>query len=225
MNIYSSPTPRSDGTIFHSDFMDYVAVNQEGVKDFLKAVAANAVGRAITLAAVGVSVNSMKMPNMSAKARCCLVLPRDAWVNSLTWVQKQHIRQERFLELTCCQISGAVAEYVFDAFDHYGNLGLEDIEGSHELLSSYEATHNIRRDWVLAGCTHVVERLLGQHFEMAEAMGERLLKQGSLCQPEMEYYLSGVRTEALGRQVLAAFDEPWIEKEAVRVQRMFIGNG
>ncbi len=205
--------------------MHYVAVNHEGVKAFLRAVAANAVGQAITLAAVGVRVNSIRMPNMSGKARCRLVLPNGAWVNGLTPAHNKQIRPAQFLELTCCQISGAVAEYVLDAFDHYGNLGLEDIEGSYEFISTYESTRNVRSDRVLAGCSYVVERLLGQHCEIAEAMAEQLFKQGSLCQQEMAHYLSGVRKETLGKQVLAAFRESWIQEEADRVCRRFISSG
>jgi hypothetical protein len=224
MNNITPTSTQPVGMSIHRDFIHYVAVNQEGVKAFLKAIAVNAVGQAITLAAVGVKVKSISMPNMSGKARCRLALPKNAWVNDLTWVQNEKVSQARFLEITCWQISGAVAEHCFDAFDHYGNLGLEDIEGSYKFLSSYEASHDVQSDKVLAGCTYAVELLLSQHCEMAEAMAEKLFNQGSLCGQELNIYLSCVHKEALGKQVLAALQEPWIEEEAERVHRMFIGS-
>lgn len=82
----------------------------------------------------------------------------------------------------------------------------------------------ITADRVLAGCTVVVEQLLNQHYEVAETMAEQLSRQGSLCEKEMKHHLSGVHKETLGRQVLAAFQEPWIEDEAERVHRLFIGS-
>ncbi len=219
MNTYTIPSTQPAGTIIHADFMHYIAVDDKEVKAFLKEIAVNAVGQAITLAAVGVKVKLMSMPNMSIKARCRLVLPQGAWV------QKESVREARLLEVICCQISGAVAEILFCESDHYGNLGLEDIEGSYDSLSAYESGYNVPADKVLAGCTFVVERLLGQHCEVAKAMTEQLFRQGSLCEQEMKPYLSAVRREALGKPVLAVFQESWIEDEAERVHRMFIGGG
>ncbi len=225
MNAAIATSTQAADTIVPPDFLHYITVNDQGVKAFLKAIAVNAVGQAITLAAVGVKVKSMSMPNMSMTARCRLVLPKGAWVNDLSWVHHENVSQARFLEVICWQISGAVAEFFFNDSDHYGNLGLEDIEGSYTLLSAYESGHNVPAGSVLAGCTVVVERLLGQHYEVAEAMTEQLFRQGSLCEQEMKRYLSGVSREALGKQALAWFQESWIEDEAERVQRMFIGSG
>lgn len=220
MNVNTTTTTtrtQPASVTIHHDFMHYVALNRKEVQPFLKAIAVNAVGQAITLAAVGIKVKSMTMPDMSTKARCRLALPKGAWVHN------ENVSQARFLEMTCWQISGAVAEYVFDEFDHYSSLGLEDIEGSYAFLSAYESSHNIPADRVLAGCTVVVEQLLNQHYEVAESMTEQLFKQGSLCEQEMTRHLSGVSKAAIGKQVLAAFQEPWIEEEAERAHRMFIG--
>lgn len=119
MNVTTTST-QPVGMTIHPDFMHYVAFNRTEVEAFLKAIAVNAVGQAITLAAIGIKVKSMTMPNMSTKARCRLALPKGAWVNDLSWVPKEIVGQARFLEMTCSHISGAVAEYVFDEFDHYG---------------------------------------------------------------------------------------------------------
>ena len=167
----------------------------------------------------------MIMPNMSREPRCKLVLPKNAWVNSLKWMDDEKRRQARFLEMTCWQISGAVAELTFDESEHFGSLGLEDIEGSYKFLSAYESAHSVRGDYVLGGCTFVVERLLSKHFEVAEAMAAHLAAQGSLDELEIARYLSGVPKEELGQQAMAVFQEPWIEDEADRVHRMFIGLG
>jgi hypothetical protein len=43
---------QSSDTLIHPGFMPYVTINQVGVNDFLKAVAVNGVGQAITLAAL-----------------------------------------------------------------------------------------------------------------------------------------------------------------------------
>ncbi|MBU0753280.1 MAG: hypothetical protein KJ787_10775 [Gammaproteobacteria bacterium] len=224
MNTYTIPSTQPTGTIIHQDFMGYVAVNQEGVKDFLKAIAINGVVQAITLAAVGIKVKAMIMPNMSRAARCHLALPKAAWVNNLKWMQNESRRQARYLEVVCWKISGAVAEFAFDEYDHYGSLGLGDIEGSYDFLSAYEAAHNVSSSRILAGCTVVVERLFGQHFDVTGEMAEHLFKQGNLAEPEINRYLSGVQTEELGQQVLATLPEPWIDDEAERVHRMFIGS-
>ena len=222
MNVNTNTQPA--GITIHPDFMHYVALNRKEVESFLKAIAVNAVGQAITLAALGIKVKSITMPDMSTKARCRLALQKGAWVNDLSCVHNENVSQARFLEMTCAQISGAVAEYVFDEFDYYGNLGLEDIEGSYAFLSAYESSHNIPADRVLAGCTVVVEQLLNQNYEAAETMAKQLSRQGSLCEKEMKHHLSGVLKETLGKQVLAAIHEPWIEGEAERVHQMFIGN-
>lgn len=224
MSTCTTPRTQPADTIIHPDFMHYIAVDDKGVKAFLRAIAVNAVGQTITLAAVGIKVKSMSMPNMSGKARCRWVLPKGAWVTDLTCVRNEGVRRTRFLEATCLQISGAVAEFLFDESDHYGNLGFEDIEGSYDFLSAYESRYHVPTDRVLAGCTIVVERLLGQHYEVAESMTEQLFRQGNLSEKEMTRYLSGVRREALGTQVSAVFQEPWIEDEAERVHRMFIGS-
>jgi hypothetical protein len=102
---------------------------RSGVKAFLKAIAVNGAGQAVTLAALGIKTKAMVMPNMSIEPRCTLTLPKGAWVNDLNWLHSDKIRQARYLEVTCWQISGAVAEFAFDESDHYGNLGLGDIEG------------------------------------------------------------------------------------------------
>ncbi len=224
MNARNSFSTQPTSPIIHRDFAQYVVINDIGVKDFLKAIAVNAVGQAITLAALGITVKAMIMPNMSGEARCRLELPKGAWVNNLKWMHNDNKRQTQFLEVICWQISGAAAEFSFDESEHYGNLGLGDIEGSYEYLSAYASSHNISWEQVLAGCTIVVQRLFGQHFGEAEAMAEHLFVQGSLCQKEINHYLSCVRKEELGKQVMLALQEPWIEDEADRVFRMFIGS-
>jgi hypothetical protein len=224
MNARTTPSAQPTGPIIHPDFAHYVAVNQEGVKAFLKAIAVNAVGQAIALAAVAIRVKAMIMPNMSREARCKLLLPKGAWVNNPKWMQNVNKRQAQFLEVTCWQISGAVAEFSFDESDYYGNLGLGDIQGSYAYLSAYESAHDIRHDRVLGGCTVVVERLFSKYYEVAETMAAHLAAQGSLDELEIARYLSGVPKEELGKQVLAVFQEPWLEDEAERVQRMFIGS-
>jgi len=224
MKTCNTSSTQSTGTIIHRNFAQYVTVDEEGVKDFLKAIAVNGVGQAITLEALGITVKAMIMPNMTREARCMLVLPKGAWVNNLKWMHNENRRQAHFLEMTCWKISGAVAEFFFDEYDYYGNLGLGDIEGSYDYLSAYESSHNIRHDRVLAGCTVVVEQLLSKHREVAEAMMDHLSKQGNLSELEIGRYLVGVRKDELGKQVLAVFQEPWLEDEAERVQRMFIGS-
>jgi hypothetical protein len=216
---------QSSDTLIHPGFVPYVTIDQAGVNSFLKAIAVSAVGQAIILAALGIEVVAMIMPNMSREPRCKLVLPKNAWVNNLKWMNDEKRRQARFLEMTCWQISGAVAEFTFDESEHYGSLGLEDIEGSYKFTSAYETSHNIPRNQVLAGCNFVVGRLLGQHYEVAEAMVAHLASHGSMNEEEAARYLSCVRVEELGQQAMAAFQEPWIEDETDRVERMFIGVG
>ncbi len=225
MNARTTSSAQPTGTTIHPGFMPYVTIDQAGVNSFLKAIAVSAVGQAIILAALGIKVMAIIMPNMSGEPRCKLVLPKGAWVNNLKWKHNVHKRQAQFLEMTCWQISGAVAEFSFDESEHYGSLGLEDIEGSYKFLSAYESAHNIRHDYVLGGCTFVVGRLLGKYFEVAEAMVAHLSTHGSLNEEEIARYLSCVRVEELGQQAMAVFQEPWIEDEAERVHRMFIGVG
>ena len=213
------------GTVIHPGFMSYVAIDNKGVNDFLKAIAFNGVGQAIVLAALGILAKAMIMPNMSREPRCKLILTKGAWVNSLKWMHNEKKRQARFLEMICWLISGAVAEFTYDESEHYGSLGLEDVEGSYKYLSAYESAHNIRHDYVLGGCTFVVGRLLSQYFEVAEAMVAHLRTHGSLNEEEIARYLSCVRVEELGQQAMATFEETWIEDEADRVHRMFIGVG
>ena len=224
MNRNTSLNSVSQKTVIHPEFMPCITINQTGIEAFLRAIAVNAVGQAITLAAIGIKVTAMIMPNMSQEPRCQLTLPKGAWVNSLNCMENEKKRQTRFLEMICWQISGAVAEFAFDKSDYYGNLGLEDIEGSYEFLSAYEAGHSIPGNRVLAGCTVVVERLLGHHYEVAEAMAEHLATHGRLDEREIARYLSCVPVEYLGQQALASFQEPWIEDETERVFRMFIAS-
>jgi hypothetical protein len=224
MNTCTTSHAQPTGTLFHPGFMHYVSIDDTGVRAFLKAIAVNAVGQAITLAALGIKPKAMTMPNMSIEPRCRLVLPKGAWVDNLKCMQNAKTRQVRYLEVICWQISGTVAEFAFDEFDYYGNLGLGDIEDSYRFLAAYESVHNVPQARVLAGCTVVVEHLLAQHYEVAEPMVEHLSTQGNLCQREVCRYLSGVQKEALGKQVLLAFQEPWIEDEAERVHRMFVGS-
>jgi len=209
--------------VIHPNFMSYVAINHDGVRRYLRAIAANAVGRAITLAAIGATPKELVMPNMSEPARCGIVLPERAWVNNLDWVANPRKSQARYLEVICCQISGAVAENFFDEFDYYGNLGLGDIEGSYDLLSAYESVHGVPNHLVFGAANFVLECLLDQHFETAEDMIDCLHRQGRLYGRELKRYLGNVRKEELGQQVLAALQEPWIEDEAERAHRQFIG--
>lgn len=225
MNTRTTPSNALVSPLIHPGFVPYVTIDQAGVNSFLKAIAVSAVGQAIILAALGIKVVAMSMPNMSREPRCKLVLPKGAWVSNLKWMQDENKRQARFLEMICWLISGPVAEFSFDESDHYGDLGLEDIEGSYRFLSAYESAHNVRHDYVLGGCNFVVERLLGQYYEVAEAMVAHLSAHGSLDEKEIAGYLSCVRVEALGQQAMVAFQEPWIEDEADRVHRMFIGVG
>lgn len=225
MNTRTTPSNAPASPLIHPGFMPYVTIDQAGVNSFLMAIAFSAVGQAIILAALGIKVLAMIMPNMSREPRCKLVLPKNAWVNNLKWMHNEHKRQAQFLEMICWQISGAVAEFAFDESEHFGSLGLEDIEGSYKFTSAYETSHNIRHDYVLAGCNFVVGRLLGQHYEVAEAMVAHLSAHGSLNEEEIAGYLSCVSVEELGQQAMAVFQEPWIEDEAERVQRMFIGVG
>jgi hypothetical protein len=225
MNARTTSNNAPTGLLIHPGFLPYVAVNQKGVSSLLKAIAFNGVGQAIVLAALGILAKSMTMPNMSREPRCTLVLPKNAWVNNLKWMHNQHMRQTLLLEIICWLISGAVAEFAFDESDHYGNLGLEGVEGSYKFLSAYESAHNVRHDYALGGCTFVVERLLSKHFEVAAAMAAHLAAKGSLNEEEIARYLSCVGVEALGQQAMATFEEPWIEDEADRVSRMLIGVG
>lgn len=212
-------------TVIHPGFMEYVAINEKELKSFLKAIAVNAIGQVITLAALGIKAKAIMMPNMSIEPRCRLELPKAAWVNNLDWLPNEKIRQVRYLEVICWQISGAVAEIFFDESDHYSNLRLGDIEGSYKLLSAYASSHNVPSDQLLAGCTIAVERLLEKHYDLAATMGSFLFKQGDLSTQQIRQFLSDVREEELGNQVLAVIQEPWIEDEADRVHRMFIGVG
>jgi hypothetical protein len=223
MNTRTTRVAQPTGTVFHPGFMEYVAINESGVKAFLKAIAVNGAGQVVTLAALGIKTKAMIMPNMSIEPRCTLSLPKGAWVNNLNWLHNEKIRQTRYLEVTCWQISGAVAEFAFDESDHFGNLGLGDIEDSYRSLSAYEATYKIPQARVLAGCTVVVERLFAQHYDVVEEMAAHLFQQGRLDQQEISRHLAGVQKNPLGKQVLASFQEPWIEEETERVFRMFIG--
>lgn len=223
MNRNTSLNSVSQETVIHPEFMPYVAVNQKGVSSFLKAIAVNGVGQAITLAALGIKAKAMIMPNMSREPRCQLVIPNGAWVNSLKWMNNEKKRQTRFLEVTCWQISGAVAEFTFDESDHYGNLGLGDIEDSYRFLEAYESAHQVPQASVLAGCTVVVERFFVQHYDAMDEMATHLFEQGHLDQHEIDQHLASVLKVNLGQQAMAAFQEPWIEGEADRVHRMFIG--
>lgn len=225
MSRRASPGPRPVGVKIHSDFLPYIAVKEQGMRSFLIAIAVNAVGQAITLAAIGVKLKALTMPDCSMKARCRLTLPTGAMVSRLNLTPQGNPSPARLLEATCCQISGAVAEFALDESEHYGNLGLEDIEESYGALAAYASRFNVPEHQVLAGCCVVVERLLDQHWRMAVKMAAQLFRQGHLCEAEMKRYLSRVRKEALGEQVLAAFQEPWIADEVDRVQRMFIGSG
>ena len=54
MHVNHTTSTQPAGMTIHPDFMHYVAVNRKEVKAFLKAIAVNAVGPAITLAAVSV---------------------------------------------------------------------------------------------------------------------------------------------------------------------------
>ena len=212
------------GMMIHPDFLHVMTVDQPKLKSHLKAVAVNAVGQAITLAVLGTKIKSMTMPSMSSEAKCILVIPDTAPANGLMPGADGSTHQAQLLESICVQISGAVAEYCFDEFEHYGNLGLENIEGSYEYLSAYESEYNAGTNIVLAGCTYVLELLFSQHYVTAEAMAEQLVQEGSISENDMARYLSGISHEALGIQVLAALQEPWIEGEADRVHRIFIGN-
>ncbi len=225
MKTTTALNTQTTGTVFHPGFMPYVAINEQRVQEFLRAIAVNGVGQAITLAAIGITPTAMVMPNMSIEPKCSLKLPDDAWLKNLKWVDNGQTRQAQYLEVICWHISGAVAEFAFDESDYYGNLGLGDIEGSYNLLSAYESSHNAPPgDQILAGCTIVVERLLEQHYDLGETMVETLFKQGDLSAQQIRKYLSNVRIEDLGKQVLAVLQEPWIGKEADRVHRMFIGS-
>ncbi len=224
MKTTTALNTRTTATVLHPGFMPYVAIDEKRVQSFLKAIAANGVGQAITLAAIGVTPKAMMMPNMSLEPKCILDLPAGAWLNNLKWVDNGLTRQAQYLEVICWQISGAVAEFSFDQSDYYGNLGLSDIEGSYNLLSAYESSHHVPGEQVLAGCSIVVERLLEQHYDLGETMVETLFKQGDLSAQQTRKYLLNVRLEDLGKQVLAALQEPWIGEEADRVHRMFIGS-
>lgn len=224
MTTVSLSSKQHKMTGFHSDFMSYVGINHDGVRRYLRAIATNAVGRAITLAAIGATPKELVMPNMSEPARCRIVLPESAWVNNLDWVANPRKSQARYLEMICWQISGAVAENFFDEFDYYGNLGLGDIEGSYDLLSAYESVHGVPYHLVLGAANFVLERLLGQHFKTAEDMIDCLHEQGRLQGHELKHYLENVAKEGIGQQVLAALQEPWIEDEAERAVRAFIGS-
>jgi hypothetical protein len=113
--------------------------------------------------------------------------------NNLKWMHNESKRQAQFLEITCWKISGAVAEFFFDEYDYYGNLGLGDIEGSYDYLSAYESSHNIRHDRVLAGCTVVVEQLLSKHREVAEAMLDHVV--GTNAVPAVEHLAPDVAAD------------------------------
>ncbi len=212
------------GTVIHRCFMPFVSVDHIGVQTFLKSIATNAVGKVITLEAMGIRPLAMVMPNMSIEPRCQVKLPKNAWLNNMAWMQNKKLRQGRYLEVICWQISGAVAESALDQFDHYGDLGLGDIEDSFEFLAAYESAHNVPSDWTLAGCVLVIERLLGKYYDIAEAMAEHLFQQGGLTTHELNRYLSCIGKEELGNQVLAVLQEPWIEESAERVHRQFIGS-
>jgi hypothetical protein len=222
MNINQASRPV--GMMIHPDFMHAIAVNHASLASHLKAIAVNAVGQAITLAVLGTKVKSMTMPNMSSEAKCMLVIPDTAPANGLMPGADGSTLQAQLLDLICVQISGAVAEYCFDEFDHYGNLGLKDIEGSYGYLSAFKSQYNAGTNIVLAGCTIALEQMFNQHYETAEAMAKQLAQDGSISEPDMARYLSDISPEDLGVQVLAALQEPWIENEAERVHRIFIGS-
>jgi hypothetical protein len=220
----SNSTFQPAGMTIHPDFMHVMAVSQPALQSHLKAIAVNGVGQAIALAAAGKKVKFMSMPCMSDEAKCGLVLPKTASKYGSMPCANGSTHQEQLLELICLQISGAVAECCFDEFEHYGNLGLRDIEGSYEYLSAYESQYNVGTNIVLAACTIVLEQLLNQHSETTETMAKQLAQEGSISENDMARYLSGVSHEALGMQVLTALQEPWIEDEAERIHHVFIGS-
>lgn len=224
MYTNNTQSTQQAGMMIHADFLHVMTVDQPKLKSHLTAIAVNGVGQAITLAALGIKVKFMTMPNISSEAKCGLVIPNTAPANGLMPGANGSTHQEQLLELICLQISGAVAEHCFDEFEHYGNLGLENIEGSFEYLTAYELEYNAGTNIAFAGCTNVLELLFNQHYETAEAMAEKLAQDGSISENDMARYLSGVSPEALGKLVLAALQEPGIEDDAERVHRIFIGS-
>jgi hypothetical protein len=81
MNKRSALSTVPTGTVIHRGFIPYVSIDQEGVKGFLKAIAVNPVGQAITLAVLGIKATAMIMQNMSIEPRCRLALPNRVWVS------------------------------------------------------------------------------------------------------------------------------------------------
>jgi hypothetical protein len=190
---------------------------------FQKAIATLAVGRAIVLAATGMRGISITMPTLHDNPRCIVTLPRGGYFCGGLSVMDIDQHPEKFLEYICYQIGGAVALFALDKDDYYGEIGLNDIEGTFADLATFEAAHKVNEGNVLAGCTVVTERILGRNSEVAEEMIDHLLERGRLCCEDMHAFLSRVHREEIGGQVLATFEEPWIGDEADRVRRMFIG--
>ncbi|MBE7422832.1 MAG: hypothetical protein HS110_10465 [Zoogloeaceae bacterium] len=211
------------GAFIHSSYWPYIIIDRGGMLSFMRAIATNAVGQAITLAAIGAAPKDLVMPNMGVPARCRITLHAHAWVNNLKWVDGSKRSQERYLEIICRQISGPVAEHIFDDLDHYGSLGLADIQGADELMSAYESTHGVSSYYVLGAATCILEGLLSQHYEIAIDMIDHLHQHGRLNGRDLKNYLGNVGKEKLGDQVLAALQNPSIEADAHRAERLFIG--
>ncbi|MGV8991281.1 MAG: hypothetical protein ACOH1Q_07745 [Thiobacillus sp.] len=210
----------------NSAFHYYMSQNNIGeLRSFQAAIAAHAVARTIVLAATGIIVTAITMPDMDMEPHCVFEMPKSNWLYGSGPPLKQVSNcPERFLEYICYTEAGAVA--VCDSYDgdYYDDLILGDIEDTFDYLQAFEKAHGVRESIVLAGCTYVTEILCGQYHDLAQTMQEHLLKQWSLCRHDTSTYLSQVRQENLGKKVLATFKEPWINDYADEAHRRYVGS-
>jgi hypothetical protein len=209
---------------FHPVYQQFLSNGMKEYHGFRWAIANHAVGRAIVLAATGAKELWIRMPTMQDAPRCTSQSPATAWLIEDGWLFHMKRHPARFLDNICYQLGGVGAEFVFGDGDNYGELGQGDVEDTFKYLAAFKAAHGVATQTVLAGCFHVTSCILGQYHDLAEKMVQQLLKHGNLCRHDMNNYLPLVREEEVGEQVLATFNEPWIEEEAERVHRLLIGS-
>lgn len=209
---------------FHPVYQQFLLNGMKDYFPFRRAIANHAVGKAIVLAATGVLELWIRMPTMQDEPQCTSQLPSTTWLTEEGWLYHVQKHPARFLDHICYQLGGAVAGYVYSDDDYYGELGFGSVEDTFKYLDTFEATHGVATQTALAGCFHVTACVLGQYHDLAETMVQHLLRHGHLCRHDLNDHLSVVRKEDLGERVLATFQEPWIDEEVERVQRLLIGS-